>query len=155
MPSGSWGEAGRADFPAASELFQAFHLSGMKGRQRVISIHACLDDACGYDMREALALPFVRPGNPLTISGRGAGSFCLKRECAFFPFQLLQQERRLNAAVRKPPFLGNTAFPERRLQKRGGKIKSVTAAARPSWVSRQAYSGRCWRSTRSRVPRAG
>ncbi|PNC81401.1 hypothetical protein CXT96_00355 [Akkermansia muciniphila] len=42
MPSGSWGEAGRADFPAASKLFQAFHLSGMKGRQRVISIHARL-----------------------------------------------------------------------------------------------------------------
>ena len=42
MPSGSWGEAGRADFPAASKLFQAIHLSGMKGRQRVISIHARL-----------------------------------------------------------------------------------------------------------------
>ena len=41
-PVRSWGEAGRADFPAASKLFQAFHLSGMKGRQRVISIHARL-----------------------------------------------------------------------------------------------------------------
>ena len=64
--------------------FKPFICTGMKGRLRIISIYACLDDPCGYDMREALALPFVSPGNPLTHIRKGDRIFLFEKKNVLF-----------------------------------------------------------------------